>query len=156
MRLERPAAEATLAALAGQVGLDPVDHRLGDLRDRVRPNMAPPRVHIVGRAAIPVATPWWPSGGPGRPRPPGWPASWGSAEAIVPPASGAASALGSLWPPSASNSVTSLPGVLAELDLGAVNALLGDLETWGRALLAEGGVLDGEVTFTRRTPRCAS
>src|SRR5207244_3428819 len=57
----------------------------------------------------------------------------GVREVLIPPASGAASALGFLVAPISFEFVTSLPGVLDQLDLDAVNTLLGDLEAKGRA-----------------------
>src|SRR2546428_10773685 len=74
----------------------------------------------------------------------------GVREVVIPPASGAAAALGFLVAPISFEFVTSLPGVLDELDLDAVNALLGDLEAKGRALLTEADVAPGAVTVTRR------
>jgi 5-oxoprolinase (ATP-hydrolysing)/N-methylhydantoinase A len=73
----------------------------------------------------------------------------GIAEVIVPPASGAAAALGFLVAPISFEFVTSLPGVLGELDLAAVNRLLGDLEAQGRTLLAEAGVPAADVAVAR-------
>src|SRR5207245_4512087 len=74
----------------------------------------------------------------------------GVREVVIPPASGAAAALGFLVAPISFEFVTSLPGVLDELDLDAVNALLGDLEAKGRALLTEADVAPVAVTVTRR------
>src|SRR2546428_13311945 len=74
----------------------------------------------------------------------------GVREVVIPPASGAAAALGFLVAPISFEFVTSLPGVLDELDLDAVNALLGDLEAKGRALLNEADVEPAAVTVTQR------
>src|SRR6516225_6169423 len=74
----------------------------------------------------------------------------GVAEVIVPPASGAASALGFLVAPVSFEFAQSLPGVLEELSWPAVNRVLADLEARGRELLAGAGVAPDAVTVTRR------
>jgi N-methylhydantoinase B/oxoprolinase/acetone carboxylase alpha subunit len=74
----------------------------------------------------------------------------GVREVVIPPASGAAAALGFLVAPISFEFATSLPGVLDELDLDAVNALLDNLEAKGRALLTEADVAPADVAVTRR------
>ena len=101
------------------------------------------------RAATRAATRWWPSAERGRRTPRAWPASWASARSSCRPPLAPPRRSGFLVAPISFEFVTSLPGVLGELDLGAVNRLLGDLEAQGRALLAEAGVPAADVTVTR-------
>ncbi len=71
-------------------------------------------------------------------------------EVIVPPASGAASALGFLVTPISFDFVHSLPGELESLDWPAVDALYAAMEARGRAMLQEGGVDPAQVSSQRR------
>jgi 5-oxoprolinase (ATP-hydrolysing)/N-methylhydantoinase A len=74
----------------------------------------------------------------------------GVAEVIVPPASGAASALGFLAAPVSFEFARSAPTPInAEMDFAAINRVLGELETEGRRLLAEAGIDDG-ITVSRQ------
>ena len=70
-------------------------------------------------------------------------------EVIVPPASGAASALGFLIAPISFEQVRSQPAVVDDMDFAVINALLAELEAEGRRLIAEAGVAPGDVTVTR-------
>jgi N-methylhydantoinase A/oxoprolinase/acetone carboxylase beta subunit/N-methylhydantoinase B/oxoprolinase/acetone carboxylase alpha subunit len=150
MRLERGPAEAAVGALAGRLGLDPVATAWG-VYEIVCENMAAAaRVHIVEKGRDPRRYAMVAFGGAGPAHAARVASILGIGEVIVPPASGAAAALGFLVAPISFEFVTSLPGVLTELDLGAVNRLLGDLETQGRALLTEAGVVAADVTVTRR------
>src|SRR2546427_12802407 len=69
---------------------------------------------------------------------------------IVPPASGAASALGFLVTPLSFEFVHSFPGELETLDWGRVDRLYLEMEARGRAMLAEGGVGPSDVSCERR------
>jgi 5-oxoprolinase (ATP-hydrolysing) len=150
MRLDRPAAEAAVAALAGQLGLDSVATAWG-VYEIVCENMAAAaRVHIVEKGRDPRRYAMVGFGGAGPAHAARVARILGIGEVIVPPASGAAAALGFLVAPISFEFVTSLPGVLGELDLGAVNRLLEDLEAQGRTLLAEAGVPAADVTVARR------
>jgi N-methylhydantoinase A/oxoprolinase/acetone carboxylase beta subunit/N-methylhydantoinase B/oxoprolinase/acetone carboxylase alpha subunit len=150
MRLERPAAEAAVATLAQRLGLDPVATAWG-VYEIVCENMAAAaRVHIVEKGRDPRRYAMVAFGGAGPAHAARVARILGIGEVIVPPASGAAAALGFLVAPISFEFVTSLPGVLGELDLGAVNRLLADLEGQGRALLSEAGVAAADVTVTRR------
>src|SRR5262245_11583029 len=150
MRLERPPAEAAIAALAGSLGLGPVATAWG-IYEIVCENMAAAaRVHIVEKGRDPRRYAMVAFGGAGPAHAARVARILGIGEVIVPPASGAAAALGFLVAPISFEFVTSLPGVLGELDLDAVNRLLGDLEAQGRALLTEAGVRAADVTVTRR------
>jgi 5-oxoprolinase (ATP-hydrolysing)/N-methylhydantoinase A len=74
----------------------------------------------------------------------------GVAEVIVPPASGAASALGFLAAPVSFEFARSAPNLINDaMDFAAINRVLGELETEGRRLLAEAGI-DNGVTVSRQ------
>ena len=74
----------------------------------------------------------------------------GVADVIIPPASGAASALGFLAAPVSFEFARSAPVVIDEaLDFVAINRLLAEIEVDGRRLLAEAGIADG-VTVSRQ------
>jgi N-methylhydantoinase A/oxoprolinase/acetone carboxylase beta subunit/N-methylhydantoinase B/oxoprolinase/acetone carboxylase alpha subunit len=150
MRLEGPPAEAAIGALARSLGLDPVATAWG-IYEIVCENMAAAaRVHIVEKGRDPRRYAMVAFGGAGPAHAARVARILGIGEVIVPPASGAAAALGFLVAPISFEFVTSLPGVLGELDLREVNRLLGDLESQGRALLTEAGVPASDVTVTRR------
>src|SRR5258708_40300490 len=71
----------------------------------------------------------------------------GIRDVIVPPASGAASCLGFLVAPLSFERVRSHPVRIAlGFDAAAINGILGQLEAEGRALLAEAGIADAQVT----------
>ena len=121
MRLDRAAAEAAVDALAGRVGLDPVATAWG-VYEIVCENMAAAaRVHIVEKGRDPRRYAMVGFGGAGPAHAARVARILGIGEVIVPPASGAASALGFLVAPMSFEFVSSLPGRLAELDLAAVN-----------------------------------
>ena len=150
MRLDRPAAEAAVAALAEQLGLDRMGTAWG-IYEIVCENMAAAaRVHIVEKGRDPRRYAMVAFGGAGPAHAARVARILGIGEVIVPPASGAAAALGFLVAPISFEFVTSLPGVLGELDLAAVTGSSHDLEAQGRALLAEAGVPAADVTVTRR------
>jgi 5-oxoprolinase (ATP-hydrolysing) len=150
MPLEPRAAEAAIAGTGTALGLAPLAAAWG-IYTIVCENMAAAaRVHIVEKGRDPRRYAMVAFGGAGPAHAARVARILGIAEVIVPPASGAASALGFLVAPISFEFAASLPGVLDELDLEAVNRLLDELEGRGRALLAEAGVAPGEVTVTRR------
>jgi 5-oxoprolinase (ATP-hydrolysing) len=149
MGLDPRAAEQSVAGLAATLGLAPLAAAWG-IYTIVCENMAAAaRVHIVEKGRDPRRYAMVAFGGAGPAHAARVARILGVGEVIVPPASGAASALGFLVAPLSFEFVTSRPGVLAELDLGAVNELLDGLEAKGRALLAEAGVPPADVTVTR-------
>jgi N-methylhydantoinase A/oxoprolinase/acetone carboxylase beta subunit/N-methylhydantoinase B/oxoprolinase/acetone carboxylase alpha subunit len=150
MRLDGDAAEAALAAVAEPLGLSAPDAAWGVYTIVCENMAAAARVHIVEKGRDPRRYAMVGFGGAGPAHAARVARILGVREVIVPPASGAASALGFLVAPISFELVQSLPGVLDELDLGAVNTLLADLEARGRTLLAEAGVTAEEVTVRRR------
>ncbi len=150
MRLDPAAAGAAIARVAGPLELTPLDAAWG-IYTLVCENMAAAtRVHIIEKGRDPRSYAMVAFGGAGPAHAARVARILGVREVIVPPASGAASAIGFLVAPISFEFASSLPGVLDELDWDAVNALLADLEARGRALLAEAGVPADAVTVTRR------
>ena len=150
MRLDGCAAEAAMSTVAAPLGLSALDAAWGVYTIVCESMAGAARVHIVEKGRDPRRYAMVGFGGAGPAHAARVARILGVRELIVPPASGAASALGFLVAPISFELVTSLPGVLDELNLGAVNALLADLEARGRALLAEAGVPAQDVTVTRR------
>jgi N-methylhydantoinase A/oxoprolinase/acetone carboxylase beta subunit/N-methylhydantoinase B/oxoprolinase/acetone carboxylase alpha subunit len=150
MRLDPRAAQVALTCVAEPMGLSPLEAAWGVYTIVCENMAAAARVHIVEKGRDPRRYAMVGFGGAGPAHAARVARILGLREVIVPPASGAASALGFLLAPISFEMVTSLPGVLDELDFTAVNALLADLEARGRALLAEAGVEAEQVTVMRR------
>jgi 5-oxoprolinase (ATP-hydrolysing) len=150
MRLDTRAAEAAMATVAEPLNLSPLEAAWGVYTIVCENMAAAARVHIVEKGRDPRRYAMVGFGGAGPAHAARVARILGVREVIVPPASGAASALGFLVAPIAFELVRSLPGVLEELDLDAANSLLADLEARGRALLREAGVAAEDVTVTRR------
>jgi 5-oxoprolinase (ATP-hydrolysing)/N-methylhydantoinase A len=150
MILDRTAAETAMARVAEPLGLSPLAAAWGIYTVVCESMAAAARVHIVEKGRDPRRYAMVGFGGAGPAHAARVARILGVREVIVPPASGAASSLGFLVAPISFEFVNSLPGVLGELDLAAVNALLADLEAKGRRLLGEAGVAPSEVTVTRR------
>ena len=149
MRLDPAAAESTLGRLGAELGLTALETAWG-VYDLVSESMAgAARVHIVEKGRDPRRYAMVAMGGAGPLHAARVARKLGVREVIVPPASGAASALGFLAAPVAYEASRSFPMRLAALDYAAVAALLEDLEAEGRARLAEAGVNDG-ITVQRR------
>ena len=151
MRLDPTAAAAAMSHLAEPLGLSALEAAWGVYTIVCENMAAAARVHIVEKGRDPRRYAMVGFGGAGPAHVARVARILGVREVVIPPASGAASALGFLVAPISFEFVNSLPGVLDELDLDAVNALLADLETNGRGLLLEAGVAPADVTVTRRT-----
>jgi 5-oxoprolinase (ATP-hydrolysing) len=150
MPLDPGAAAASLARLGAPLGLDPVGAAWG-VHQIVSENMAAAaRVYLIERGQDPRRYAMLAFGGAGPAHASRVARILGLATVIVPPASGAASALGFLVTPLSFEFVHSLPGELDALDWGQVDRLYQDMEAQGRAMLAAGGVEPEAVTCTRR------
>ncbi len=149
MSLDADAAEAAMARLAQPLSLKPIEAAWG-VYEIVCENMAgAARVHIVEKGHDPRRYAMVAMGGAGPAHAARVARKLGVGEVIVPPASGAASALGFLVAPIGFERTRSLPGLLDSLDFGDVNRLLGELEEECQALLKEAGNRDGAITVTR-------
>ena len=143
MALDTAAAESAMAGLAARLGLSVAEAAWG-VYDLVSENMAgAARVHIVEKGRDPRRYAMVAMGGAGPLHAARVARKLGVREVVVPPASGAASALGFLVSPVAYELSRSAPMRLANPDFAGVGALLGELETEGRARLAAAGVDDG-------------
>ena len=143
MALDPAAAESAMARLAADLGLSVAEAAWG-IYDLVSENMAgAARVHIVEKGRDPRRYAMVAMGGAGPLHAARVARKLGMREVVVPPASGAASALGFLVAPVAYEAARSWPMRLADPDFTAVESLLRELEAEGRARLAEAGVAAG-------------
>ncbi|HYM91691.1 MAG TPA: hydantoinase/oxoprolinase family protein [bacterium] len=150
MPLDRGAAVEALGRLGRAAGLDTVSAAWGVHRIVSENMAAAARVYMIERGQDPRRYAMLAFGGAGPAHASRVARILGLIEVIVPPASGAASALGFLVTPLSFEFVHSLPGELESLDWGRVDRLYAEMEAQGRAMLAEGGVDPAEVTYERR------
>ena len=144
MALDPAAAETAMARLAAELGLSVSDAAWG-VYDLVSENMAgAARVHIVEKGRDPRRYAMVAMGGAGPLHAARVARKLGVREVVVPPASGAASALGFLAAPVAYEASRSWPMRIEEPDFASVESLLRELEAEGLARLAEAGVEVGE------------
>ena len=149
MALDPAAAESAMAKLAASLGL-PVAEAAWGVYDLVSENMAgAARVHIVEKGRDPRRYAMVAMGGAGPLHAARVARKLGVSEVVVPPASGAASALGFLAAPVAYEASRSWPMRLADPDFAAAESLLRELETEGRTRLAEAGVEADTLTDAR-------
>ena len=150
MALDTAAAQAAMARLAADLGLSAAQAAWG-IYDLVSENMAgAARVHIVEKGRDPRRYAMVAMGGAGPLHAARVARKLGMREVVVPPASGAASALGFLAAPVAYEAARSWPMRLADPDFAAVESLLRDLEAEGRSRLAEAGV-ESDAGLGQRT-----
>ncbi|MCC6306517.1 MAG: hydantoinase B/oxoprolinase family protein [Rhodobacteraceae bacterium] len=150
MTLDAAAARAAIGRLAKPLGLGIEETALGIHKVVVENMAAAARVHLVERGNDPRRYAMVGFGGAGPAHAADVARAMGITTVIVPPASGAASALGFLAAPLSHDGVRSLRVALEEgMDAAAVNALLDDLEAEGRRLLAEAGVAADAVSVER-------
>ena len=144
MALDAAAAESAMARLAADLGLSVPDAAWG-IYDLVSENMAgAARVHIVEKGRDPRRYAMVAMGGAGPLHAARVARKLGVREVVVPPASGAASALGFLAAPVAYEAARSWPMRIAEPDYATAESILRELEAEGRSRLAEAGVGEGE------------
>ena len=144
MALDTAAAESAMARLAAELDLSVPDAAWG-IYDLVSENMAgAARVHIVEKGRDPRRYAMVAMGGAGPLHAARVARKLGVREVVVPPASGAASALGFLAAPVAYEAARSWPMRIAEPDYATAESILRELEAEGRARLAEAGVGEGE------------
>jgi 5-oxoprolinase (ATP-hydrolysing)/N-methylhydantoinase A len=149
MRLDGAASERAMTALADRLELSSVEVAWG-IYDLVCENMAgAARVHIVEKGRDPRRYAMVAMGGAGPLHAVRVARKLGVREVVVPPASGAASALGFLAAPISFELARSRPMRIADPDYATVAALLEELEGEGRTRLAAAGVAQG-VTVQRR------
>jgi 5-oxoprolinase (ATP-hydrolysing) len=149
MSLDTAAAEAAVGRLGDRLSLSARETAWG-IYEIVCENMAAAaRVHIVEKGRDPRRYAMVAIGGAGPAHGARVARKLGVAEVLVPPASGAASALGFLVAPFSFEQARSMPCLVREMDFTAVNRLLAELEAEGRRQLAEAGVDPGQIGVTR-------
>ena len=149
MALDVGAARAAIAGIAAPLGLT-VEQAAWGIHKVVVESMADAaRVYLVERGKDPRRYAMVGFGGAGPAHAAEVARALGMAELVVPPASGAASALGFLVAPLSANRVRSQPVRLdPSLDLDGVESVLRALEADARAELATGGIT-GAATVER-------
>ncbi|MGR3804672.1 hydantoinase B/oxoprolinase family protein [Marinibacterium profundimaris] len=147
MALDRPAAEAAMGRIAEPLGLSPVEAAWG-IHQTVAESMASAaQIHMVEKGRDPRRYAMIGFGGAG----PAFAARvariLGVGEVIIPPASGAASALGFLSAPLAVDLVRSRPMQIDEALSGGIEALAAEMRAEAMAELTAAGVSDTEASF---------
>ncbi len=144
MSLDLAAARAAVATVAAPLGLTVEQAAWGIHRVVVESMADAARVYLVERGKDPRRYAMVGFGGAGPAHAAEVARALGMAELVVPPASGAASALGFLAAPLSASRVRSRPVRLGpEMDLADIERTLAELEAEARAELASGGVTDG-------------
>lgn len=149
MTLDRTAAESAIEQIANPLKLSALEAAWG-VYDLVAESMASAaRVHIVEKGSDPRRFAMVAMGGAGPLHAARVARKLGVREVIVPPASGAASALGFLAAPIGYEISRSLPMALESADFEAANAALADMEADCRARLEEAGGGEEHITVER-------
>lgn len=149
MTLDRQAAETAVEQVATPLGLTPLQAAWG-IYDIVAENMAgAARVHIVEKGADPRRFAMVAMGGAGPVHAAHVARKLGVSEIIVPPASGAASALGFLAAPISYEISRSLPMPLQNADFAAANTTLSEMEAECRERLRDAGGGSTDIAVER-------
>jgi 5-oxoprolinase (ATP-hydrolysing)/N-methylhydantoinase A len=150
MALDKAAAEAALARLGAKLGLSAIEAAAG-IHAIVCETMAgAARVHLVEKGRDPRRHAMVAFGGAGPAHAARVARILGLSEMLVPPASGAASALGFLAAPLAFEVSRSVVAPLGEAtDWAGLDATLAALEADARARLREAGIGDAAMTVER-------
>ncbi|HEV1287395.1 MAG TPA: hydantoinase/oxoprolinase family protein, partial [Bryobacteraceae bacterium] len=150
MRLDSEAARRSIAAIASPLGLSVEQAAWGIHKIAVESMADAARVHLAEKGKDPRRYAMVGFGGAGPAHASEVARSLGVKEVIIPPASGAASAMGFLAAPLSFECVRSRPTTLAgEWNPEPINAVLRDLEQEGRRLLSEAGAPDTAVRVER-------
>ena len=149
MTLDAAAAERSMETVAAPLGLTNLQAAWG-IFDLVAENMAgAARVHIVEKGADPRNFAMVAMGGAGPLHAARVARKLGITEVIVPPASGAASALGFLAAPVGYEISRSLPMRLDNADFDAANTVLAEMEATSRARLRDAGGNETDIAVER-------
>ncbi len=150
MRLHPDQAEVAMQRVAKPLGLSSAQAAAGIIELVVDAMAAAARVHLVEHGKDPRHFSMVGFGGAGPAFVADVARALGLREVIVPPASGAASALGFLAAPLSFEWVRSMPVELSNLkDPEPVNALLQQLESQGREQLTQAGIASGDILVER-------
>ncbi len=149
MMLDTAATELAMNTVATALGLTSLQAAWG-MFDLVAENMAgAARVHIVEKGADPRNFAMVAMGGAGPLHAARVARKLGITEIIIPPASGAASALGFLAAPVGYEISRSLPMPLEKAAFDAANKILAEMESESRTRLREAGGLETDVAVER-------
>ncbi|MSO54924.1 MAG: methylhydantoinase [Rhodospirillales bacterium] len=149
MKLDRSAAERAVASVAKPLKLSTIEAAWGIYNIVCEGMAAAARVHIVEKGRDPRRYSFVAMGGAGPAHAARVARILGVSEVLVPPASGAASALGFLVAPTSFEYIRSYPCLLDDMDSNAVNKVLADLEAEGRTRLKDAGVDPKKITVMR-------
>src|SRR5580658_180231 len=150
MALDRNASERALAGVGKGLGLSAVETAWGIHRVVTESMAAAARIHIVEKGRDPRAYAMVGFGGAGPAHAAGVARILGVREVLIPPASGAASALGFLAAPLSFEQVRSHPMRLDEPGAAArIDAVLRELTVETRARLEAAGIAPGDVVVER-------
>ena len=150
MALDLDAARHAVARVAAPLGLGVEQAAAGIHTVVIEAMAAAARVHLVEKGRDPRAYAMVGFGGAGPCHAAEVARALGVAEVIIPPASGAASALGFLAAPLSFELVQSHPLVFrAGFDADALNAMLDRIEARARGELRAAGVADGDIIVER-------
>lgn len=147
MTLDLDAARRAVATVATPLSLTTEEAALGIHKVVAESMAASARVHLIEKGKDPRRYAMVAFGGAGPAHAVNVARAMGVAEVIIPPASGAASALGFLVAPLSFEGVRSHRVELSEgFDPAPVNALIHDLEAEGRGHLRAAGVAEADIT----------
>jgi 5-oxoprolinase (ATP-hydrolysing) len=150
MSLDMAAARCAIESVAVPLKLTIEQAALGIHKVVVESMAAAARVHLVEKGKDPRTYAMVGFGGAGPAHAADVARAMGVTEVIIPPASGAASALGFLAAPLSYDGVRSHRVEFRDdFDADAVNRLLGEIEAQGRAFVTAAGVASGDVTVER-------
>jgi 5-oxoprolinase (ATP-hydrolysing) len=150
MALDRDAAERALERVGAKLGLSPIDTAWGIHRMVVENMAAAARIHIVEKGKDPRAYAMVGFGGAGPAHAAEVARVLGVKQVLIPPASGAASALGFLAAPLSFEQVRSHPVRLGAPDAApTIEAILRELTEAARAHLLAAGVAKADVVTER-------
>jgi 5-oxoprolinase (ATP-hydrolysing) len=150
LALDRDAAERALAALGAKIGLSAIETAFGIHRTVSESMAAAARIHIVEKGKDPRRYAMVGFGGAGPAHAAAVARILGVKEVLIPPASGAASALGFLAAPLSFEEARSHPLRLdAPNAAGTIDAIVSELESDTRARLLSAGVPEHEIVSER-------
>ena len=150
MALDREAAARALETVGAPLGLDAVGAAWGIHRVVTESMAAAARIHIVEKGRDPRRYAMVGFGGAGPAHAAGVARALGVSEVLIPPASGAASALGFLAAPLSFEQVRSHPIRLDAANVAAtIDAVLAELVAATRAKLAASGVAEADIVVER-------
>ncbi|EFH13423.1 hydantoinase B/oxoprolinase family protein [Teichococcus cervicalis] len=150
MSLDLDAARRAVESVAAPLKLDVMDAAWGIHKVVVESMAAAARVHLVEKGKDPRGYAMVGFGGAGPAHAADVARALGVREVIIPPASGAASALGFLAAPLSFETARSLPVEFSPgFDAALVNGVLEDLAAEGRARLLEAGVAPEDIRVER-------